>query len=45
MIRYLVAAPVVVFIVAMAVCGLSGRVRAKPCCAPPEASADARMRQ
>jgi len=45
MIRYLVAAPIVVFMVAMAIGGLAGRVRARPCCAPPQASMDARMRQ
>ena len=44
MIRYLVAAPVVIFIVVMAVGGLTGRIRARQCCALPDASMDARMR-
>jgi hypothetical protein len=44
MTRYLVAAPIVIFIVVMAVGGLTGRIRARQCCAPPEASMDARMR-
>lgn len=41
--RYLVAAPIVAGMVALAVGALSGRVRARSCCAVAEPMRDLRM--
>lgn len=42
-VRYLVALPVVAFVVALAWGALTGRVRARGCCAP-DAASDLRLR-
>jgi hypothetical protein len=44
MIRFLVATPILVFPVLLAVGALTGRVRARSCCAPADPAADLRMR-
>ena len=44
MTRYLVATPVVIFMVLLAVGALTGRVRARTCCSPADPAADLRMR-
>jgi hypothetical protein len=44
MARYLVATPVVIFLVLLAVGALTGRVRARSCCSPADPAADLRMR-
>ena len=43
MIRYLVATPLVIFMVVLAIGALTGRVRARSCCSPPEVARDLRM--
>jgi hypothetical protein len=43
MVRFLVATPLVIFMVLLAVGALTGRVRARSCCSLPEASQDRRL--
>jgi hypothetical protein len=44
MMRYLIAAPIIILMVLLAVGALTGRVRARNCCAPADPAADLRMR-
>lgn len=44
MLRYLIAAPLILLMVLLAAGALTGRVRARSCCAPADPAADRRMR-
>lgn len=45
MIRYVVAAPLVLFLVLLVVGGLTGRVRVRSCCSPPDLASDSVRRE
>ena len=42
--QYILAAPVVLFLLALAYGGATGRLRASSCCATPDPAKDLRMR-